>query len=92
LHGNADALSRTSCAQCGRLVEGSACAVQAAQLRTEDVAQSFKDQLLAAQQADPEIQLLRQWLVGASWPVECPPECSRDMHVLWQQRRTWVDE
>ncbi|KRZ49542.1 Retrovirus-related Pol polyprotein from transposon [Trichinella nativa] len=36
LHGNADALSRTSCAQCGRLVEGSACAVQAAQLRTED--------------------------------------------------------
>ncbi|KRX64133.1 Retrovirus-related Pol polyprotein from transposon 17.6 [Trichinella sp. T6] len=60
LHGNADALSRTSCAQCGRLVEGSACAVQAAQLRTEDVAQSFKDQLLAAQQADPEIQLLRQ--------------------------------
>ncbi|KRY26477.1 hypothetical protein T03_16954, partial [Trichinella britovi] len=27
-----------------------------------------------------------------SWPVECPPECSRDMHVLWQQRRSWVDE
>ncbi|KRX29730.1 hypothetical protein T09_4965, partial [Trichinella sp. T9] len=46
LHGNADALSRTSCAQCGRLIKGSACAVQAAQLRTEDVAQSFKDQLL----------------------------------------------
>ncbi|KRY42282.1 Retrovirus-related Pol polyprotein from transposon 17.6 [Trichinella spiralis] len=81
LHGNADALSRTSCTQCGRLVEGSACAVQAAQLRTEDVPQNFKGQLLAAQQADPKIQLLRQWLVGASWRVECPPECSRDMHV-----------
>ncbi|KRX61767.1 Retrovirus-related Pol polyprotein from transposon 17.6 [Trichinella sp. T9] len=40
LHGNADALSRTCCTQCGRL--------------------SFKDQLLAAQQANPEIQLLRQ--------------------------------
>ncbi|KRX33828.1 Gypsy retrotransposon integrase-like protein 1, partial [Trichinella murrelli] len=71
LHGNADALSRTCCTQCGRL--------------------SFKDQLLAAQQANPEIQLLRQWLLDASWPVECPPECSRDMHVLWQQRRGWVD-
>ncbi|KRX35647.1 Retrovirus-related Pol polyprotein from transposon [Trichinella murrelli] len=81
LHGNADALSRTSYTQCGRLVKGSACAVQAAQLRTEDVAQSFKDQLLAAQQADPEIQLLRQWLVGASWPVECHLGCSRDMHM-----------
>ncbi|KRZ65375.1 Retrovirus-related Pol polyprotein from transposon, partial [Trichinella papuae] len=78
--------------ECGRLVEGGACAVQAAQLRTEDVAQSFRDKLLAAQQADPEIRLLRQWLVGASWPVECPPEYSRDMHVLWQQRRSWVDE
>ncbi|KRY26847.1 Transposon Ty3-I Gag-Pol polyprotein, partial [Trichinella spiralis] len=72
LHGNADALSRTNCTQCGRL--------------------NFKGQLLAAQQADPEIQLLRQWLVGASWQVECPPECSRDMHVLWQQRCSWVDE
>ncbi|KRY16389.1 Retrovirus-related Pol polyprotein from transposon [Trichinella patagoniensis] len=59
---------------------------------TADVAQSFKDQLLSAQQADPEIQLLRQWLVGASWPVEYPLECSRDMHMLWQQRRSWLDE
>ncbi|XP_003369202.1 Pao retrotransposon peptidase family protein [Trichinella spiralis] len=72
LHGNVDALSRTSCTQCGRL--------------------SFKDQLLAAQQADPEIRLLQQWLVGASWPVVCPPECSRYMHVLWRQRRSRVDK
>ncbi|KRX63835.1 hypothetical protein T09_14568 [Trichinella sp. T9] len=72
LHGNADALSRNSFTQCGRL--------------------SFKDQFLAAQKADPEIQLLRQWLVGTCWPVECPAECSRDLHMLWQQRRIWVDE
>ncbi|KRY03767.1 Transposon Ty3-G Gag-Pol polyprotein [Trichinella patagoniensis] len=32
LHGNADALSRTSFTQCGRLVKGSAGAVHAAQL------------------------------------------------------------
>ncbi|KRX48479.1 hypothetical protein T05_3657 [Trichinella murrelli] len=57
-----------------------------------NVAQSFKDQFLAAQKADPEIQLLRQWLVGTCWPVECPAECSRDLHMLWQQRRIWVDE
>ncbi|KRY06736.1 Gypsy retrotransposon integrase-like protein 1 [Trichinella patagoniensis] len=59
---------------------------------TAGVAQSFKNQLLAAQQADSEIQLLRQWLVSACWPLECPTEFSRDMHMLWQQRRSWVDE
>ncbi|KRY42307.1 Retrovirus-related Pol polyprotein from transposon opus [Trichinella spiralis] len=52
-----------------------------------------QEQLLAAQQAHPEIRLLRQWLFGPSWLVDCPPpECSRDMHVLWQQRLSWLEE
>ncbi|KRX69780.1 hypothetical protein T06_8576 [Trichinella sp. T6] len=38
------------------------------------------------------LRLLGEWLVGTCWPVECPPECSRDMHMLWQQLRIWVDE
>ncbi|KRZ83166.1 hypothetical protein T08_5583 [Trichinella sp. T8] len=50
------------------------------------------ERLVAAQQVDSDIQFLRQWLVGANWPVECPPECSRDMLLLWQKRRSWADE
>ncbi|KRZ52550.1 Retrovirus-related Pol polyprotein from transposon [Trichinella nativa] len=46
----------------------------------EDVIESM-ERLVAAQQADSDIRLLRQWLVGANWPVECP---MRDMHVLWR--------
>ncbi|KRX75077.1 Retrovirus-related Pol polyprotein from transposon [Trichinella sp. T6] len=42
---------------------------------------SIMERLVAAQQADSDIRLLRQWLVGANWPVECP---MRDMHVLWR--------
>ncbi|KRX56874.1 Retrovirus-related Pol polyprotein from transposon 17.6 [Trichinella sp. T9] len=42
---------------------------------------SIIERLVAAQQADSDIRLLRQWLVGANWPVECP---MRDMHVLWR--------
>ncbi|KRY18985.1 Retrovirus-related Pol polyprotein from transposon [Trichinella patagoniensis] len=46
-----------------------------------DVIESIRERLVAAQQADSDIRLLRQWLVGANWPVECP---MRDMHVLWR--------
>ncbi|KRX25488.1 hypothetical protein T07_11200 [Trichinella nelsoni] len=60
LYGNADALSRSSCIQCGRLIEGSACAVQAAKLRPEVATQGYREQLFGAQQAEPEIRLLRQ--------------------------------
>ncbi|KRX53322.1 Gypsy retrotransposon integrase-like protein 1 [Trichinella sp. T9] len=66
LHGNADALSHASCTQCGRLVEGSACALFHA---PEYVTEIFGEQLLSAQRADPEIHLLRQWLCGANWPL-----------------------
>ncbi|KRY49831.1 Retrovirus-related Pol polyprotein from transposon 17.6 [Trichinella britovi] len=75
LHGNADALSRASSTQCGRLVEGTA------KPGYEDVIESIMELLVAVQQADSDIRLLRQWLVGANWPVECP---MRDMHVLWR--------
>ncbi|KRZ81208.1 hypothetical protein T08_6963, partial [Trichinella sp. T8] len=53
---------------------------------------SIRERLVAAQQVDSDIQFLRQWLVGANWPVECPPECSRDMLLLWQKRHSWADE
>ncbi|KRX20025.1 Retrovirus-related Pol polyprotein from transposon [Trichinella nelsoni] len=78
LQGNADALPRAS--------------VRAAKPGSEDVTQSIRDQLVVAQQAYSDIRLLRQWLVGANWPVECPPECSCDVHLLWQKRRSWADE
>ncbi|KRX18148.1 Retrovirus-related Pol polyprotein from transposon 17.6 [Trichinella nelsoni] len=54
--------------------------MRAAPRGPSDVDQKFTSQLLAVQQADPEIQLMWKWLGGASRPVECPLECSRDMH------------
>ncbi|KRY20902.1 Retrovirus-related Pol polyprotein from transposon 17.6 [Trichinella patagoniensis] len=90
LHGNADALSRTSCAQCGRPMKSSMCAVRAAPSGSAIVAQTLRDQLLAAQQADPEIQLLRQWVTSGPWPTQCPHEYSRDLKMMWQQGPIWI--
>ncbi|KRX33182.1 Retrovirus-related Pol polyprotein from transposon [Trichinella murrelli] len=90
LHGNADALSRTSCAQCGRPMKSSMCAVRAAPSGSAVVAQTLRDQLLAAQQTDPEIQLLRQWVTSGPWPTQCPHEYSRDLKVMWQQGPIWI--
>ncbi|KRX13417.1 hypothetical protein T07_13142 [Trichinella nelsoni] len=56
------------------------------QRRTLSRASCTQEQLLAAQQADPEIRLLQQWLCCVL-AGEMPPQCSRDMHVLWQQWR-----
>ncbi|KRZ17157.1 Transposon Tf2-9 polyprotein [Trichinella zimbabwensis] len=80
LHGNADVLSRTSCAQCGRPMKSSMRAVRAAPSGSAVVAQAVRDQLLAAQQADPEIQRLRQWVLadpGPNWIVEEGLICRR---------------
>ncbi|KRZ03458.1 Transposon Ty3-G Gag-Pol polyprotein [Trichinella pseudospiralis] len=90
LHGNADALSRTSCAQCGKPMKSSMCAVRAAPSGSAIVAQTLRDQLLAAQQADPEIQLLRQWVTCGPWPTQCPHEYSRDLKMMWQQGPIWI--
>ncbi|KRZ48246.1 Transposon Ty3-G Gag-Pol polyprotein [Trichinella nativa] len=90
LHGNADALSRTSCAQCGRPMKSSMCAVRAVPSGSAVVAQTLRDQLLAAQQADPEIQLLRQWVTSGPWPTQCPHEYSRDLKMMWQQGPVWI--
>ncbi|KRX33622.1 Retrovirus-related Pol polyprotein from transposon 17.6 [Trichinella murrelli] len=72
LHGNADALSRTT-------PSGSAV-----------VAQTLRDQLLTVQQADPEIQLLRQWVTSGSWPTLCSHEYCRDLNMTWQQGPIWI--
>ncbi|KRZ81294.1 Retrovirus-related Pol polyprotein from transposon, partial [Trichinella sp. T8] len=90
LHGNADALSRTSCAQCGRPMKSSTCAIHAAPSGSAVVAQTLRDQLLAAQQADPEIQLLRQWVTSGSWPTLCSHEYCRDFNMTWQQGPIWI--
>ncbi|KRZ48054.1 Retrovirus-related Pol polyprotein from transposon 17.6 [Trichinella nativa] len=64
LHGNADALSRTCCTQCGRLADGTS---------------EPRDPTTAAMVGCRELS------------GRMSPECSRDMHVMWQQRRGWVD-
>ncbi|KRZ83332.1 hypothetical protein T08_9823 [Trichinella sp. T8] len=40
------------------------------------VAQTLRDQLLAAQRADPEIQLLLPWVTSGSLPTQCSHEYS----------------
>ncbi|KRY33719.1 Retrovirus-related Pol polyprotein from transposon, partial [Trichinella britovi] len=44
------------------------------QLRSVRKSDKELDQLLAPQQANPEIQLLRQWLSSGPWPTQCPHE------------------
>ncbi|KRX79010.1 Retrovirus-related Pol polyprotein from transposon 17.6 [Trichinella sp. T6] len=78
------------CAQCGRPMKGSMCAVRAAPSGSAAVAQTLRDQLLAAQQADPEIQLLRQLVTSGSWPTQCPHEYSRYLNMMWQQGQIWI--
>ncbi|KRX49904.1 Transposon Ty3-G Gag-Pol polyprotein [Trichinella murrelli] len=90
LHGNAAALSRTSCAQCGRPMKSSMCALRATPSGSAVVAQTLWDQLLAAQQADPEIQLLRLWVTSGPWPTQCPHEYSRDVKMIWHEGLIWI--
>ncbi|KRX32601.1 hypothetical protein T05_14359, partial [Trichinella murrelli] len=54
------------------------------------VAQTLRDQLLAAQRADPEIQLLLPWVTSGSWPTQCSHEYSRDFKMMWQQGLIWT--
>ncbi|KRX63101.1 Retrovirus-related Pol polyprotein from transposon [Trichinella sp. T9] len=49
-----------------------------------------QDQLLTVQQADPEIQLLRQWVTSGSWPTLCSHEYCRDLNMTWQQGPIWI--
>ncbi|KRX34023.1 Retrovirus-related Pol polyprotein from transposon [Trichinella murrelli] len=41
-----------------------------------------QDQLLAAHQADPQIQLLRQWVTSGPWLTQCPHEYSRVLKMI----------
>ncbi|KRX36687.1 Transposon Ty3-G Gag-Pol polyprotein [Trichinella murrelli] len=46
------------------------------------MAQTLRDQLLAAHQADPQIQLLRQWVTSGPWLTQCPHEYSRVLKMI----------
>ncbi|KRX52671.1 Transposon Tf2-9 polyprotein, partial [Trichinella sp. T6] len=78
-HGNADALSRQSCKQCGM---GSPC--QAISLNA--ISCGRENMIKQWQEDDPEIQQVIKWLSTNSWPDKAP-EGSRILKSLWAQRR-----
>ncbi|KRX73465.1 Transposon Ty3-G Gag-Pol polyprotein [Trichinella sp. T6] len=78
-HGNADALSRQSCKQCGM---GSPC--QAISLNA--ISCGRENMIKQWQEDDPEIQQVIKWLSTNSWPNKAP-EGSRILKSLWAQRR-----
>ncbi|KRX39366.1 Retrovirus-related Pol polyprotein from transposon 17.6 [Trichinella murrelli] len=78
-HGNADALSRQSCKQCGM---GSPC--QAISLNA--ISCGGENMIKQWQEDDPEIQQVIKWLSMNSWPDKAP-EGSRILKSLWAQRR-----
>ncbi|KRX71636.1 hypothetical protein T06_2501 [Trichinella sp. T6] len=55
------------------------------QLRSVQDTNEELDQLLATQQAIPEIHLLPQWVTIGPWPTHCPHEYSRDLNMMWQR-------
>ncbi|KRY25243.1 hypothetical protein T03_18109 [Trichinella britovi] len=78
-HGNADPLSRTSCAQYGRPMKSNMCAVRATQSASAIVAQTLRDQLLAVRYAG---RLCKQRTLSRTKSRFYWPGMSGDVH-LW---------
>ena len=83
-HGNADALSRSPCKQCGQTQEQGAAADVAA-IQCPFLPHWSKQEICAMQQENPDLQLVVQWLHSHTIPPKCP-QGSPYLKTLWHQR------
>lgn len=90
-HGNADALSRRSCRQCGELFESdeAVLAREVTEARTPTAPDS-DETIASAQRADKDLSIVRSWLVnetGTPSLIEILSEGER-VKVYWHQRES----
>ena len=83
-HGNADALSRSPCKQCGQTQELGAAADVAA-IQCPFLPHWSKQEIRAMQQENLDLQLIVQWLHSHTIPPKCP-QGSPYLKMLWHQR------
>ena len=83
-HGNADALSRSPCKQCGQSQEQGVAADVVA-IQHTFLPHWSKQEICAMQQENPDLQLVVQWLHSHTIPPKCP-QGSPYLKTLWHQR------
>lgn len=83
-HGNADALSRSPCKQCGQ-TQKQIVPADVASIQCSFLPQWSKQEICTMQQENPDLQQVVQWLCSYTVPPKCP-QGSTYIKTLWHQR------
>ena len=93
-HGNADALSRNNCEQCGHSFDepkNPLVNVLTKKLEVSNWAPTWSlEELRAEQKEDNDLCTVINWIMSNSVPTEFPKQSSHTIQTLWNQRNSLV--
>ena len=89
-HGNADALSRNNCKQCGHSFDEPKNPLVNV-LKVSNWAPTWSlEELRAEQKEDSDLCTVINWIMSHSVPTEFPKQSSHTVQTLWNQRNSLV--